>query len=286
MSVGSTAKILYVLGAGRSGTTIIAAMLGEQQNIHWHGELVHLANWNDPDQNCSCGEPLRICPFWQSHDIADTLGPGMAAAQKFEAHRRVPMSLLLSHRYPGEYQESQSSIVKSLAGKGGWLLDSSKYVGRALGLGSCPDLDAKYIYMVRDPRGVVYSFAKSVQTSRSLLNATFYYVAVNLMAQLAVWGRLRGRCLKLRYEDLASDPAASMDKAGVFLGEDLGRIAEMVSDGRSFSADHVAGGNRWVSDGKSELKPDREWRAKMGWGKRLLIYILCLPFQLINRYGI
>ena len=286
MSAGATAKILYLLGAGRSGTTIVAAMLGAHDNISWHGELIHLANWNDSDHRCSCGEPLRDCPFWQSHDIAGTLGPGMAAAQEFETHRRVPLSLLLSRRYPGEYRDNQLSLLKSFTGNGRWLLDSSKYVGRALGLGSCSDLNVRYIYMVRDPRGVVYSFAKSVQTHRSLLNATFYYVVVNLMAQLAVWSRLRGRCLKLRYEDLASDLAGTTDKAGTFLGEDLGGIAGMVSDGRAFSADHVAGGNRWVIDGMTELKPDIEWRGKMGWGKRLLIYFLCLPFQLINRYGI
>jgi hypothetical protein len=176
--------------------------------------------------------------------------------------------------------------MRALGSGNRWLLDSSKYVGRALGLACCDGLAVKFIYLVRDPRGVVFSFGKQVQTRRSSLSACAYYILTNLAAQLAVLTRLKGTCLKVRYEELVSDPDRVFARIGRFLDLDLTVVSQKVATGGNFAAEHVAGGNRWARLGSARLRPDIEWREDMNWAKRLLVYLLCLPFQMINRYGV
>ena len=285
MSEAPVARAIYLVGAGRSGTTILAALLAAHPGISWHGELIHLARWRQPDSRCSCGAPLRECPFWSSRGIASTLGPAMEQAQTREAHRHVPRALLGAGHFPPDYRASQTRIVRRLAPPRPWLLDSSKYVGRALGLASCPEIDAKFIYLVRDARGVAFSFGKNVQTRRGAVSACRYYWGTNLAAQLAAWTRLRGRCLKLRYEDLVADPQGTLQRLGRFLDLDFSDIMQRVAAGEAFAVEHVAGGNRWAHAGPAALAPDTEWRRRMGRGQRLLVYVICAPLQILNRYG-
>jgi hypothetical protein len=286
LSEAIAGKIIYLVGAGRSGTTILAAMLGENEKIDWRGEFIHLADWANRGNICSCGRALIDCDYWKSRDIAEVLGPAAKISSEYEQHNHVLAALMNDEHFSDGYRNQQAAVVGILGSPDRWLLDSSKYVGRALGLASCNRLDVKFIYMVRDPRGVVYSFGKKVQTRRGTLRACAYYLLVNTAAQLAIAMRLKGRCLKVRYEDLVIDPVRELERIGKFLGMDLSAVGRKAQAGGGFSAEHIAGGNRWAKSGPASLSPDTEWREQMGWGKRLIVYLLCLPFQIVNHYGI
>lgn len=286
LSAMPSLQLIYLVGAGRSGTTILAAMLGENESIDWRGELIHLSGWNDADNICSCGSALNDCAFWKSHDIAEVLGPAVKTSHEFERHGRLVAALLNPKHFSAAYESRQAALVGALGMPGHWVLDSSKYVGRALGLSSCSQIDAKFIYVVRDARGVIYSFGKNVQTRRGVFGACAYYFLVNLAAQLAIAMRLKGRCHKLRYEDLVANPGKELERIGKFLCIDFSAVARKAEAGGGFFAEHIAGGNRWAKSGPASLSPDTEWRKQMGWGKRLIVYLLCFPFQIVNRYGI
>ena len=261
-------------------------MLGENEKIDWCGEFSHFCDWENPRNLCSCGRALGECDFWTARQIAEVLGPAAKITREYEKHRQVPSALLNPSHFSDDYKQQQSSAIRALSSGNRWLLDSSKYVGRALGLARCDGLEVKYIYLVRDPRGVVFSFAKKVQTRRSSLRACLYYISTNIAAQLAVLTRLKRHCLKIRYEDLVSDPERVLARIGRFLDLDLTVISQKVATGGGFGAEHVAGGNRWAKLGSARLRPDVEWREDMGWTKRLIVYLACLPLQIINRYGI
>ena len=64
-SGGSTPRVLFLSGLGRSGTTILERVLGELPGVCSAGELVHL--WQRgvlDDELCGCGEPFSRCGFW------------------------------------------------------------------------------------------------------------------------------------------------------------------------------------------------------------------------------
>lgn len=277
-------EYLYIVGAGRSGSTILAALLASQPGIRWVGELVHLANWRDPDNLCSCGEPIANCGHWKSLGMVETIGAAMANSRAFEGHRQAVSTLLRPTRIPSSYCADQSAVLVKLASGSKYLLDSSKYVGRALALAACRSIRARYIYIVRDPRGVVQSFTKNVQSRRSTYSACAYYLIINTLAQIAVRTRLRDRQLTVRYEDLVSDHETEIRRIGRFLQIDVERGLRDLRDGMGLRADHVAGGNRWVREGAAGIQPDFEWRQKMRAINRLVIHILCFPLQLLNGY--
>ena len=66
MAMQARPKILYIVGAGRSGSTILDIALGNSPEICSSGELVRLPErgWLD-DQYCACGERVNRCAFWR-----------------------------------------------------------------------------------------------------------------------------------------------------------------------------------------------------------------------------
>ena len=62
-------KLIYIVGAGRSGTTALATFLNGSENIICLGELHHLPEYVDDNLHCSCGEVLDQCTFWSALNV-------------------------------------------------------------------------------------------------------------------------------------------------------------------------------------------------------------------------
>jgi hypothetical protein len=60
-------KVAFIGGWGRSGSTLLASMLGEVPRMTPVGELRYI--WErglHDDELCGCGERFGECPFWQA----------------------------------------------------------------------------------------------------------------------------------------------------------------------------------------------------------------------------
>jgi hypothetical protein len=285
----SKIKIIYLMGAGRSGTTALATFLNASENVTCLGELHQLPQYITENSPCSCGQPLSECDFWSNY--SDTLKPLISNEYCKEQHA------LESHRSVFKYLKSTFSASKLTYHKvntdlftevqhntGNAILDSAKYVGRALALFSNDRYDVRVIYMTRDPRGVVESFAKKVQTSRSMFSACLYYNAINFLAEFACRIILRGRYLKVRYEDLLNEPINTFNNIGQFTDIDVNNITSKIEHKERFVIGHVVGGNRMKTAGAIEFRKADNWPNKISRVKRLVVYGLTLPFNLLNRY--
>ena len=59
--------IIYIMGTGRSGTTILEVLLGSQDKVVQAGEITHI--FKDGIQRsiaCACGSLAEKCPLWGS----------------------------------------------------------------------------------------------------------------------------------------------------------------------------------------------------------------------------
>ncbi len=64
MDSGRT-KVLYVVGLGRSGSTILSNSLGQIGDCFSAGELNFIWRHNVVENRlCGCGRPFRECPVW------------------------------------------------------------------------------------------------------------------------------------------------------------------------------------------------------------------------------
>lgn len=280
------------MGAGRSGTTLLATLLGNAKGITTLGEMHQFLDYYLDKKPCSCGADLDQCEFWSK--VIKRLEQNYSRQELIkmnqlrncvEGHRHIIWSLLRSNK---AYQTFQRQLFEHVAAvhPNVTLLDSAKYISRGLQLARIKETDVKVVYVVRDVRGVIFSFGKKVQTQKSPLSAMIYYKLINFFGLLAQWTMGKGKVMRLRYESLVESPEESLSHLETFLDQDLSAVNSKLKAKEPFQMPHIIAGNRLVSAKHIELKPDFAWKQTQPRAMQMLYYLLNLPLQLIFKYRI
>ncbi|MEP2936578.1 MAG: sulfotransferase [Gilvibacter sp.] len=285
-------RVVYLMGAGRSGTTLLATLLGNSEHIVTLGEMHQFLDYMLDSNPCSCGQQLSDCVFWkpvlarlQTSYSAEELQAINKANKKVEKHRNILGSLMFSNR---KYQAFQQQLFKHIqeAHSSPFYLDSAKYISRGAQLAKTPGIDIKIVYMVRDVRGLIHSFGKNVQTSKSPISTLFYYTMINSFGLIAQGVMGKKKVLRLRYESLVENPQGSLQKMGAFFGTNLDHVHSKLKEGQPFDMPHIIAGNRMKTQKTIRLKPDFAWKKSQSRPTQILYYLLTLPLQLIFKYRI
>ncbi len=280
----SPLRIIYIVGAGRSGSTVLDTVLGNHPDAVSVGELsnLHRSGWVN-NEFCACGEPADGCEFWnevrtawlnanRGADVEDYL----AMQARFERFRpaamwRTEASSLFRTTAARRYLAQTGSLYESIAAvsRRRVIVDSSKTPLRARWLARLPGVDLRLVHLVRDSRAVAWSRKKSLArdleggvqhdlASRPAWYSVVYWTVSNLFA-----ARLRRRAgdrgVLVRYEDFVSDPAGELIRIGDACGLDCGGLVRALESGESFSVGHTVAGNRLRMAGQVRLKPDWDW---------------------------
>jgi Sulfotransferase family len=300
-------KIIYILGAARSGSTLFDIVLGSSPEICGTGELIHLPDrgWLH-NEYCACGRRVNACAFWR--DVKDRwtaqLPPGAIARFLALQYRFERIGLLFRGarllRDP-EFQEYLRTLDRLLrcvldaCGKP-TLVDSSKKHVRAFHLSLLPDFDVYLVHLVRDSRAVAWSRAKAfAKDERHGVQADLPPLPVARTARRWLLNnlvcsylfrfshQLRGRYLRVRYEDFVADPASTLRRIGAFCGIDLSEPIRKVTEGAALRAEHTVAGNRLRLRGPVRIRPDLEWQEKLGAGQESTVWRW--TGWLLRRYG-
>lgn len=279
-------NLIYLLGAGRSGTTIIATVLGRHSQIITIGEMHQFLDHLVEHRECSCGQALAGCSFWKKIvnklDMdSENLISWQQSSNSKELHRKVP-SLLLSQKGDSKYLEIHETIfdiINNSTLNNEFILDSSKYIARYLLLRKSQKINVKGIYVVRDVRGVISSFKKKVQTSRSPISTVIYYSLINFFGQIICW--TDKNVIKIRYEDFMERPNEVLMKIYEHLNIENENI--IVNE---YQVPHIIGGNRLKHQSKIVLNKDEKWKENIPRHKQILYYLQAFPFMLMNKYNI
>lgn len=292
----SKITLIYLMGAGRSGTTALATFLGANKEIQVLGEMHQFFNHIKKGISCSCGEKLVNCKFWsQVIDILPEDAVNMASKLEeltlsVEAHSKIIHHLLKKDGFSNarEYQYLMEAIFQSCkkVSNKNVMLDSAKYISRALALRNMSSVELKVIYMVRDVRGVAHSFSKKVQSSRGTISSILYYSMINIAAEVACSLGLRNKVIKVRYEDMMNHPIEFFNELEEFLGIDLKQIRDKIEGDEAFEIEHIIGGNRLKEKRSIKFRTDVRWVQVQSKAKQVLIYFSSFPLMIINRYPI
>ena len=296
-------KVLYVLSAGRSGSTLVDRILGQYSPLCAVGEVY--AVWEvgvRHDTYCGCGARFRQCPLWTA--VFDRAFGGIDQVdgalmedywrrndQMFGDHFR---SLLtrggrLGLRASSDGAGVLEALYVALAAESGrpYVVDTSKSVFHPYFMIGSPYVDPYVIHLVRDPHGVAYSWSKP--------KAEPVYGAGNLtdvspVAKTALWwdafnlsaSRLRndlpGRYLRMRYEDFAAAPAAHVRAIGEFVGLDLDPDLVLGDAAPPIVGTHSVWGNPMrFQEGRLTVRTDERWRTEMPSAQRRLVTALTAP---------
>ncbi len=300
-------KVLYVGGTGRTGSTVLARLLGELPGWFSAGELAFLWRYGlVAGGRCSCGDPIAECELWSEVLARAVATTGPIDAERMVKLRRRFWSVHLPLMVSGtltrrglarleEFPTVVEAVYREAASATGAtvLVDSSKEPHYSFILRERTDLDLYFLHLVRDPRAVGHSwrrprreigFAGDVETEhRGPVRASAYYDVSNVAAE-ALWRAMGDRYRIMRYEDFATDPAAAVGALGEFVGEPVD--PQTVLNGRSFVASdqHLTWGNpNRFEAGKMEIRSSERWRDELGAIRAAALTALCGPVA--RRYG-
>jgi hypothetical protein len=297
-------RVLYVLGRGRSGSTIFAQTLGALDGFFFAGEVRCL--W-DPvlthDSPCACGEPVTRCPVW-SRVLARLghLDTERVARWQREVVREARVPRLLrrasADRWPAlaGYRRVMDEVYAAIVAETGCstVVDSSKRPSYALVVRDLPAAESAFVHLVRDPRASAHSWrsrrhtgaAGTVVRQRGPVDATLRWDLLNLGAEAVL--RVAGsdhRTLQLRYEDFAAAPRDTVDAVAALVGGAPASTAFVDERTVETPASHALAGNpARYRTGRVVIREDGEWWVTQPARDKWLAGAAALPLMWRYRY--
>jgi hypothetical protein len=305
---GERIPVLFVAGAARSGSTLLDRVIGMHDGFFSAGELTFIWQRSFRENHlCGCGTPFHECEFWREvTDAAFGLEPaevdGPAAEllkATVEGKWRVPYMALsrVAHHQPD--LAAYSGLLERLYGailqvsNARVIVDSSKDPRHGLVLSKLPNIELHIVHLVRDPRGVAFSWKRvrrrpeihwKVQNMmvKPTWGSASRWTTHNLVAELLAASA--ASYTRVRYEDFVADPSAALDRVLAPFPWAGGSHASIEGDEVMLEPMHTMAGNPMrFHTGSLRLKLDEEWRGSMPLRERLTVDAATWP--LLGRYG-
>jgi len=298
-------QVVYVAGAGRSGSTVLDRILGTIPGAVSTNELNRI--WVDgfeDNKHCACGHSFRECPFWRQV-VAEAFGDW----QNFDPTRMKNIWTTVDHsrhflqllspvknaafkKRLAEYQEAQRRLYFAIAGISGAeiIVDSSKIPSGALILKGIPGLEVHVIHLVRDARACVYAWQKKKQNAKSgvalrqytPMRTIMFWMMRNTFASLLA---TQLPYVRVRYEDLMKNPHHELQRLLDRLAPFAGKRLRFATDAAIALPEYhsISGNPDRFSSGVTSLRLDVEWLTKMNEKTRRMATMLTYP--LLAQYG-
>lgn len=198
---------VFIIGSGRSGTTLLRMMLNAHPNIFLTNEASFYVGSEFVPWRASTSDWLEtyfrsVFFYWLNieadqirEELAAFHAPPVSRAHIAEAYRAIMRTCAKKHH---KIRYGDKTPLHS------------RYLGQIF-----QDFpDARVIQIVRDPRAVICSLSKMPWAPRSIyLNCVYY------QKQLQTAERYDGRILKIRLEDLLDSPKTTLGTVLDFIGE-------------------------------------------------------------------
>lgn len=282
-------RILYIAGYGRSGSTLLDSLLSNHQHAVGGGELFFVWQYLRDNRPCSCGVPMRECPFWSA--VIDRTGFRLglpSTSLPYQEFEDLRMKIEGSYRSKGDRNKHlrvTSTLVNAILDEANAevLIDSSKScrwaTHRAELLSDLDEFDFRMIHLVRHPQAVMWStgrgrnekmrtadstressaIARNLRMARGIASWT----ATNRSVERTIRKLHRVSVLRLRYEDIATNPVGTLRKISEFAGISLADVIEKVEQGIPLKVGHGVGGNRMRQKPVAKIKLDDQWAEKL-----------------------
>jgi hypothetical protein len=282
---------IYVAGAGRSGSTMLGALLAQVAGAFNCGELVQLWVRLAEGRLCQCGVDVTKCQVWAAvaAEVRRELGlrSFAAAAARIDDLRR-PRSDLRRPRPTAadvELRVATEKAVERVTGASLFVDTSKSPFVLATAVSRRRQLLA--VHLVRDPRGVAYSNLRpkadparggALQKHRPVWKSSLLWDQRNYLTERVISGAVRPEArfssVLLTYERLVSDPDHALDPILAVIGS--------ATAAPGSAQRHAVAGNPVLFE-RVSVVADQRWRH--GMTRRDMTLVAALTAPLLLRYG-
>ena len=283
-----TPQLLYILSAGRSGSTLIDMVLGGNEGIVSVGEFHRLSLYAREAELCTCGTSVADCPFWTevAKSAAERFGADESPAQtlcknevmllgeKIGRFRNLIQMGLLSSKLTLPWMLASPLVgreyVRSIKNSWVWLqaiaqvtncrtvIESTKDVRRLKLYYLSNPKRVRVLHLTRDGRAVAASAMR--RTGCSMEKAAGDWRRKNHRISLVLRGIPRQFICSVRYEDFCTTATIETSRILEFLGE----FGQVPSIGLRKTESHNIGGNPMRFDHNvTDITLDTRWRDQL-----------------------
>ena len=297
-------KIVYVGGYGRSGSTLLCAVLGGSGQAVPVGELKAIFAYYHQARICSCGENLEACEYWgeivqeflsENPDI--TLDEASRVTETIENYNNW---LTLRYRNTEEekkYQRIWQSIIDIVCAKSGcnYIIDASKSstiaCNRAAALAGF--VDVELIHLVRDPRAVMASMLSAQKRRmqkhgirpvafrglRTLVSWSFTNIYIHMISFFGI-KKVKAR---VSYEELTNNPKKTIELIDQAVDIDCSHVIENIEKSIPFDAGHIFSGDLLRMKGEYQISAfSPKWRNQLNGIQHGMVW---LTYPIARYYG-
>ena len=295
-------KVLYVLGRGRSGSTVLGNVLGEIPGFFSAGELRVL--W-DPvvirRSSCGCGTSIGECPIW-SEVLArlSDIDLDQVVRWQHDIVRESNVLRLMRCRagcsWPAleGYTRVTERLYEAILDVTGCsvIVDTSKRPSYGAFISMLERCDPYFVHLARDPRASAYSWHARRHASakgdevrrRNALDSTVRWDLLNIGSEMVLRRIDPKHRMHLRYEDFASQPVNTVKAICELVDETERRLPFVDTRTVELGVNHTIAGNpSRFQTGRIEVRDTREWRTKQDALSRWVATVVALPF--LRHYG-
>ncbi|NOY22415.1 MAG: sulfotransferase [Acidobacteria bacterium] len=260
-------QIVYILGSGRSGSTLLDIMLGNAEGVFSCGELRRFSlhgGLSRPNE-----QRVESIQFWKKvSNGLDKILPELdrtnlkKLCHEIEYHSRFVTPWQLTQDKIENYGRYVNALMDLIFEESGanWIVDSSKYPGRLLALLKVSKYPVSVVYLTRHPVGVVQSFGRNdvEQPGKGFWAVNYYYGVNGLLCRIAYHRVSPDRRLKMRYENLIHKPEQTLSAIGKKFGMNLETSVSIAAAGKPFQVGHLVDGNRIRLENEILLRSDEQ----------------------------
>lgn len=303
-------QVVFIMGVGRSGSTILDLFLGQHPQVQSVGELCNIVKdgWLG-EELCSCRRSVPQCPLW-SEVVNRWIGRNGVRLEDYEQLRSLvedrrstlwqmfwrasPEQMTLNGAIRGNfltYAQWTAGLYRALTEVTGkpLVLDSSKNPARALALTLLAQrldlIDLALIHLVRDVRGFAWSTKKSFRSGQEpgvgrdippqpIAKSALVWILVNTFADMVRRRHDTNRRIVLRYEDFVADPVNTALQLAVFMGVSPRPWIDLLRSEQPLDPGHVVAGNRLRMHKEIKLRPDVEWQTGLRASQQWLLWLI------------
>ncbi len=251
-----TVKVLYILGLGHSGTTLLTRVLGAHSRIVATG-----GSWNVPRflagrRDCACGATAPgDCPFWSRVEaVLGERGLSLAELDLEKPHGRLdPESTRI-------YFEAVAEAAGAEA-----IVDTTRRPSHLRALARVPGLELYPVHIFKNPRRQIASAKrKGGWWLPTLWNYGMRGRRVRGLQRQ--WPNL----VHVPYESFCRDPRGQLERMLAPAGLE---VEDRQIESWGEQPIHILGGNRQRTNTSSEIRLDESWKERLTPFERNLVRV-------------